>query len=70
MSGNPNLGQQPKIEQFRLDFKPVQTPKLGLKTLAGGNSLNHQTKDENFDLKSKFAKLFSSLESNSGRYED
>ena len=48
----------------------MQNPKLGLKTLAGGNSLNHQSKAENMDLKSKFAKLFSSPESNSGRYEE
>ena len=58
----PNLGQKPKIEEFRPGFKPVRNPKLGLKTLAGGNSLNHQSKAENLDLKSKFAKLFSSPE--------
>ena len=65
----PNLGQKPKIEDFRPDFKSVQNPKLGLKTLVGGNSLNHQTKTEDLDLKSKFAKLFSSPDSNSERYE-
>ena len=69
MPEKPNLGQKPKIEEFRPGFKPAQNPKLGLKTLAGGNSLNHQTKTENLDLKSKFTKLFSSPESNSERYE-
>ena len=48
----------------------MQTPKLGLKPFSGGNSLNHQSKAENLDLKSKFAKLFSSPESNSGCYEE
>ena len=69
MPKKPNLGQKPKIEDFRPGFKSVQNPKLGLKTLAGGNSLNHQTKTEDLDLKSKFAKLFSSPDSNSERYE-
>ena len=64
-----SLGQKPKTEEFRPGFKPAQNPKLGLETLAGGNSLNHQTKTENLDLKSKFAKLFSSPDSNSERYE-
>ena len=69
MPKKPNLGQKPKIEDFRPDFKSVQNPKLGLKTLVGGNSLNHQTKTEDLDLKAKFAKLFSSPESNSEPYE-
>ena len=37
----PHLGQKPKIEGLRPDFKSVQNPKLRLKTLVGGNSLNH-----------------------------
>ena len=65
----PNLGQKPKIEDFRPDFKSVQNPKLGLKILTGENSLSHQTKTEDLDLKSKFAKLFTSPDSNSKRYE-
>ena len=47
----------------------MQNPKLGLKTLAGGNRLNHQTETKDLDLKSKFAKLFSSPDSNSERCE-
>ena len=47
----PNLGQKPKIEDFRPDFKSVQNPKLGLKILVGENSLNHKTKTEDWDLK-------------------
>ena len=69
MPGKTTLGQKTKTQEFRSGFKPVQNPKLGLKTLAGGNSLNHQTKTENLDLKSKFAKLFTSPDSNSERYE-
>ena len=70
MPGKPNLGQKPKIEEFRPGFKPVQNLKLGHKPLSVGNSLNHKSKAENLDLKSKFAKLFSSPESNFGRYEE
>ena len=69
MPKKPNLGQKPKIEDFRPDFKSVQKPKLGLKTLVEENSLNHQTKTKDLDLKSKFAKLFTSPDSNSERYE-
>ena len=58
MPKKPNLGQKPKIEGFRADIKSVQTPKLGLKILTGENSLSHQTKTEDLDLKSKFVKLF------------
>ena len=64
----PILGKKPKTKEFRLGFEPVHNLKIGLKPPSGGNSLNHKSKAENLDLKSKFEKLFSSPESNSGRY--
>ena len=47
----------------------MQNPKLGLKILIGENSLSHQSKTEDLELKSKYAKLFTSSDSNSERYE-
>ena len=81
MPGKTSLGQEPKTEEIKSGFKPVQNSNLGLKPLSGensnlglkpltgGNSLNHKSKTENLDSKSKFEKLFSSPESNSGRNE-
>ena len=69
MPGKTSLGQEPKTEEIKSGFKPVQNSNLGLKPLTRGNSLNHKSKTENLDSKSKFEKLFSSPESNSGRNE-
>ena len=54
LPGKTSLGQEPKTEEIKSDFKPVQNSNLGLKPLSGensnlglkpltgGNSLNHK----------------------------
>ena len=66
MSEKNSLGEKPKTEENNSGFNPVQNSNIGLKPLPGRNSLNKKSKTENLDSKSKFKKLFSTPESNSG----